>query len=122
MYYEVLKRDERGYAHDVRIVNLNHVRNYVYYRQEGYEIKPLVPEVVEILPSTMRKYGRRRHQSFKLDDVNGNIYSFFNCDTFSRLAQIFEHKKILLYHTNRGGEKRNSVVGTVDAAGVEHWF
>jgi len=88
MYYEVIKRDVHGNICEKWIKNLSNVRNYVWFRDRGYEMTVILPEIVEIVPSSMRPKGWRL-QSFYMEDTNQNLWDFFNCDNFKHLEQIF---------------------------------
>lgn len=121
MYYKVIKRTLDGRELYSKVMCLNRVKDYVQATRDYTEVIPIIPEVIEIVPESMRQMCWRM-QSFYLEDTQGNLHNFFNCDNFSHLAQIFRDKKVFVYHTRRGVEIRRSIVGTIDETNTEHWF
>ena len=121
MYYKAIKRNSEGRELYSKVMCLNRVKDYVQATRDYTEVIPIIPEVIEIVPESMRQMGWRM-QSFYLEDTQGYLHKFFNCDNFSHLAQIFRDKKVFVYHTRRGGEIRRSIVGTIDETNTEHWF
>ena len=121
MYYKAIKRTLDGRELYSKVMCLNRVKDYVQATRDYTEVIPIIPEVIEIVPESMRQMGWKK-QSFYLEDTQGYLHNFFNCDNFSHLAQIFRDKKVFVYHTRRGGEIRRSIVGTIDETNTEHWF